>query len=200
MDSVVNRKAQLRQEIRAALKKMSDAELVQRSRQACQQLAQTPEFDRARTVMLFLSLPAEVVTDVLVQEAFSRDKRVVVPLVVYETRQIVPVQLHDLHEHMQTDKYGLRSPDQSKMIPVAQVDLVVVPGLAFDRFGHRLGRGGGFYDRFLHPENYAGPNCGLALHDQIVPAVPINDHDQGLMMLATDAEVLRFEEEKMTVD
>jgi len=72
------------------------------------------------------------------------------------------------------------------------IDLVLVPGLAFDEFGHRLGRGRGFYDRFLaHPE-FTGVACALAFEEQMTPSVPVGPLDRKVSMLITDKKVRRF--------
>jgi 5-formyltetrahydrofolate cyclo-ligase len=69
---------------------------------------------------------------------------------------------------------------------------VVVPGLGFTPDGHRIGRGMGFYDRFLAQPEFLGLSCGLAFEEQMVPSVPILDHDMPLSMLVTDRGILRF--------
>ena len=78
-------------------------------------------------------------------------------------------------------------------IPIAMIDLVIVPGLGFDEFGNRLGRGRGFYDRFLaHPE-FHGVACGLAFAAQLFGAIPVGPLDRQVDMLVTDAKVRRFQ-------
>ncbi|HNQ21748.1 MAG TPA: 5-formyltetrahydrofolate cyclo-ligase [Phycisphaerae bacterium] len=73
------------------------------------------------------------------------------------------------------------------------VDLMVVPGLGFDEYGNRLGRGRGFYDRFLaHPE-FAGIACALAFEEQVCPTIPAGPLDRRVSMLVTDAKVRRFQ-------
>jgi 5-formyltetrahydrofolate cyclo-ligase len=76
--------------------------------------------------------------------------------------------------------------------PVADIDLVVLPGLGFDPFGNRLGRGRGFYDRFLAHRDYRAVSCGLALEEQFVESVPVGPHDMPIDMLVTDKNVRRF--------
>jgi 5-formyltetrahydrofolate cyclo-ligase len=76
---------------------------------------------------------------------------------------------------------------------VAGIDLVIVPGLGFDRHGHRIGRGRGFYDRFLAHRDWRGISCGFAIQEQIVEQVPVNEKDVGVNMLVTDSEINRFD-------
>ncbi len=78
-------------------------------------------------------------------------------------------------------------------IPLINIDLVIVPGMGFDLQGNRIGRGRGFYDRFLAHRDWAGIACGLALEEQVADVVPVSDHDRRIQMLVTDAAVRRFE-------
>jgi 5-formyltetrahydrofolate cyclo-ligase len=73
-----------------------------------------------------------------------------------------------------------------------EIDFVIVPGLGFTKRGYRIGRGMGFYDRFLAQTDFMGVSCGLAFEEQIVADLPILDHDVPLSMLATDQGIRRF--------
>jgi 5-formyltetrahydrofolate cyclo-ligase len=77
-------------------------------------------------------------------------------------------------------------------MPVNMIDLVIVPGLGFTPTGHRIGRGMGFYDRFLAQRDFIGLSCGLAFEEQIVESLPMLDHDIPLGMLVTDKGIRRF--------
>jgi 5-formyltetrahydrofolate cyclo-ligase len=87
---------------------------------------------------------------------------------------------------------GLREPVAGAPIPISIIDLVVVPGLAFDKSGNRLGRGRGFYDRFLaHPE-FTGLTSAFAFEEQFLPEIPVDPLDRSVDMLVTDKKVRRF--------
>jgi 5-formyltetrahydrofolate cyclo-ligase len=77
-------------------------------------------------------------------------------------------------------------------MPVSFIDLVIVPGLGFTQSGYRIGRGMGFYDRFLSQPDFLGLSCGLAFDEQVLDTLPILDHDMPLSMLATDRGLRRF--------
>src|SRR5439155_6760095 len=87
---------------------------------------------------------------------------------------------------------GVREPIAGKPIPINMIDLVVVPGLGFTPKGYRVGRGMGFYDRFLAQSEFVGLSCGLAFEEQVVEDLPTLDHDIPLSMLATDRGIRRF--------
>jgi 5-formyltetrahydrofolate cyclo-ligase len=104
------------------------------------------------------------------------------------------VEIHSLTDGLTTTGPGIREPadDVGKPIPVNLIDLVLVPGLGFTNTGYRIGRGMGFYDRFLAQPEFNGTSCGLAFHEQIVDELPVLDHDVPLSMLVTDRGVRRF--------
>jgi 5-formyltetrahydrofolate cyclo-ligase len=172
---------------------ISPSELHERSVQACQRLIQTREYARAEILMVFLSLPSEVDTTTLVLQAWRDRKRVLAPKVSWEQRRMLPIQINSLSDDLRETALGLREPADGVPIPLANIDMVVVPAIGFDVKGNRLGRGRGFYDRFLAHRDWAGIACGLALEDQVLEEVPVSEHDARVDMLVTDAEVRRFE-------
>ena len=185
-------KAQVRDRLRAILTALPEQQLCAQSAAACAFLQALPEFQSAAVVMMFLSISHEIETVVAVSSAFEQGKTVVVPCVVWATRRMIPVVLDSLDCAMTTDRYGLRTPVPSQPIATEGIDLIVVPGMGFDRNGHRLGRGGGFYDRFLADTNFRGLTCGFALEQQIIPHVPVNQHDVPVDIIVTDRHVRRF--------
>jgi 5-formyltetrahydrofolate cyclo-ligase len=185
-------KKDLRTRLKANLAALSADEVHQRSRQACNLLVAQPEFERCETVMVFLSLPTEINTAPLVLRAWQEGKRVLAPRVSWEQRRMMPVEIRSLTEDIEDTQWSLRQPLQGDPVPVGMIDLVVVPGLGFDPEGNRLGRGRGFYDRFLAHAEFAGSTCAVAFEEQIVEAIPADSHDIRVDMLITDQQVRRF--------
>ena len=99
---------------------------------------------------------------------------------------MLPVEISSLQTRMTTTGPGVREPVSGQPIPVNLIDLVIVPGMGFTESGHRIGRGMGFYDRFLAQPDFIGVSCGLGFEEQIVPELPVLDHDMPLSMLCTD--------------
>lgn len=161
-----------------------------KSRTACRNLIELDAFDRAEVIMVYLHIPDEVDTTDVVLAAWQHDKRVVVPAVDWQRRRMQPVALHSLaEEHLHEDAYGLRTPAGATPVAPASVDLIVVPALAYDRRGNRLGRGAGFYDRFLACTDVRAVACGLAFAEQVVASVPIRANDWPVDILVTDTDV-----------
>jgi len=190
--SDMNSKAAVRKHLREILAAMSETERHQKSLTACSLVGASPEFAAARVVMLFLSTPTEIDTAPLALKSWQAGKTVVVPKVSWDQRRMLPVEISTLNASMTTSGPGVREPIGGKPIPVQFIDLVIVPGLGFTPAGYRIGRGMGFYDRFLAQEEFLGVSCGLAFEQQIVEELPVLDHDVPLSMLATDQGIRRF--------
>jgi 5-formyltetrahydrofolate cyclo-ligase len=193
MDDVQNKPA-LRRRLRDVMAALSDADRHAKSVQACSLLASTPEFEAASVVMLYLSMPTEIDTAPLALKCWQAGKSVVVPRVSWDQRRMMPVEINSLQTGLMTTGHGTREPeaDAGKPAPTGLIDLVIVPGLGFSDKGGRIGRGMGFYDRFLASPDFSGISCGLAFQEQVVADVPMLDHDVPLSMLVTDRGVRRF--------
>jgi 5-formyltetrahydrofolate cyclo-ligase len=190
-DSNVN-KAELRRELRLKLASMSPEERQAKSLAAVSLLVQSPEFAQARMVMLYLSTPQEVDTAPLALKCWQAGKTVCVPKVSWDQRRMLPTEITSLQVDMRETRPGIREPMGGKPCPVQFIDLVIVPGLGFSPRGYRIGRGMGFYDRFLAQDDFLGVSCGLAFESQVVEDIPVLDHDIPLGMLVTDRGVRRF--------
>ena len=105
---------------------------------------------------------------------------------------MMAVEINSLTSNILTDKKGLREPIVGEPVPLEFIDLIIVPGLGFGLAGQRLGRGAGYYDRFLSRSGFHGITCGLAFEAQILENLPMLPHDMHLDMLITDAAIRRF--------
>jgi len=185
-------KAQLRQELQKCLVDLGAEKRKDKSRKACRNLIATPEFQNASTVMMFLSLPHELDTSEAILCAWQLGKTVVVPKVSWQQRHMIPVQINSLETGFSSEVAGLRNPITGAPVSFEDIDMVVAPGLGFDRKGNRLGRGGSYYDRFFANKDLRAQKCGLAFAEQLVETVPVTEHDVPIDLLVTDEGVLYF--------
>ena len=190
--SDMNSKSAVRRQLRETLAGMSEADRHAKSIAACRLISTSPEFDAAHVVMLYLSTPHEVDTASLALKCWQAGKAVVVPKVSWDQRRMLPVEITSLQTGLTTTGPGVREPVSGKPLPVNVIDLVIVPGLGFTPTGYRIGRGMGFYDRFLAQADFIGGSCGLAFDEQVVQQLPLLDHDVPLGMLVTDRGIRRF--------
>lgn len=185
-------KSAIRKQLRERLAGMSPVVQHQKSISACSWVAGTAEFNQARVVMLYLTMQNEVDTSPLALRAWQAGKTVVVPKVSWDQKRMLPVEISSLQAGITISGPGVREPIAGKPVPVGFIDLVIVPGLGFSEKGFRIGRGMGFYDRFLAQSEFIGFKCGIGFDEQIVPEIPVLDHDVPLDMLVTDRGIRRF--------
>ena len=183
-------KAQLRRTLLNCLVAIPSEQRDEKSRKACQNLVSIKPFQEASTVMMFLSLPHEVDTAEAILHAWQLGKTVAVPKISWEQRHMIPVEITSLETGLSTGTSGMRNPVAGVPVPFEEIDLVVTPGLGFDRKGNRLGRGGSYYDRFFANPDLKAIRCGLALAEQLVDAVPVIGHDVPVNLLVTDKEIV----------
>lgn len=156
-----------------------------------------PAFVDARTVLIYMSFGTEVDTNAIFSEALRQEKVVVLPRMV--SAQTSPdVSLLALHRvdgeaDLVVGKWGIREPLAScAAVQLDIVDLLLVPGVAFDRRGHRLGYGKGYYDRLLPARRPAALLASLAFDCQLVDEVPVSEHDVSIDLLITPSQQLSF--------
>lgn len=185
-------KKDLRERLRKILAGIPHEEMEAKSLRACHRLFELPEYIKAEVIMVFLAFPTEIDTSPIVLRAWQDRKRVLAPKVSWSQRRMMPVEIRSLADDLAVSQMGIREPVSGVPFPISMIDLVIVPGLGFDEFGNRLGRGRGFYDRFLaHPE-FKGVACAMAFEDQIVSRVPVGPLDRHVNLLLTDEKVRKF--------
>ncbi|MCD4824687.1 MAG: 5-formyltetrahydrofolate cyclo-ligase, partial [Phycisphaerae bacterium] len=179
-------KKNLRKQIKQTLAAMSPETAAAKSAAAAEKLSAMEEFAAAKVIMLYLAIPGEVDTAPIAQTAWAAGKQVVAPRPCPDTRHMKPVLCHPADADLFHPALGLRSPAGMHVVPIDQIDLLIVPALAFDRNCNRLGRGGGFYDRFLARPELRAITVGLAFAEQILPELPIHPNDKPVDRIVTD--------------
>jgi len=139
-----------------------------------------PEFKKASIILLYASIDGEVDTFEIIKQALKLGKTIALPKIKKDTKEIIPVKVEHLENDLVNGSYGIKEPNEEtcERIELDQLDMVVVPGIAFDYKHNRLGRGGGYYDRFLNrlPQNIY--TIGLAFDFQMVESLPqIDSYD-----------------------
>jgi len=157
-------------------------------------LIELPQIREAATLMVFLSFGSEVLTDDLIRWGWEEGKTIVVPLCRPEMRELIPCRI-DSFDELATGHYGIREPraDRLRVVPPGEIDAVLVPAVAFDRRGYRVGYGGGYYDRFLPKVPHAA-KIGAAFACQIVPEVPTDHYDLAVERVVTEEGIIIPEE------
>lgn len=186
----MNGKTEIRKQLLGLRNALSKEEIAARSGGIVTRLMRMQEIRKASTVMVYLSFGSEVLTDDLIRWGWEEGKRIVVPLCRPEGRVLTPC-LIDGFAELEEGHYGIREPkaDRLRVVPPGEIDAVIVPAVAFDRRGYRVGYGGGYYDRFL-PQLPRAAKIGAAFACQIVPEVPTDRYDVQVDRITTEDELI----------
>lgn len=185
-------KAQLRREYRRRRAALAPAERRRAAERAARRLAASPMFRRARHLALYLAHGSELETEPLLQLCRAAGKSVYVPRVLDGHRLRFDQLL--AHAKLRRNRYGIREPAlRGRRCSAVRLDLVLLPLSAFDAQGHRLGAGGGYYDRAFSQRRGGGPwLVGYAYALQQAPALPAEPWDVRLDAVVTDKNFLVF--------
>ena len=157
-----------------------------------EKLLQLDCIKNAKTIMLYLDFNNEVATNNLIKILINLGKTVASPITLKDERKLIPSQITDLENGIQYGAYNIREPkpECSPVIEIKDLDVVIVPAVAYDKDCYRLGYGGGFYDRFLENLREDAITVGIAFDLQIFDEVPKEDHDAQLDYIVTESTIL----------
>lgn len=179
-------KSAIRQRILSRRDALPEAEISRLSREIAMRFLAMRAYIEASTVALYSDIRSEVMTTDLFAAAIQAGKRVLYPRTIGSALEFVAVE--DL-ETLVASRFGVREPSAGEVIPLSQIDLIVLPGVAFDAVGIRLGYGLGCYDRAL-AERGRSILAGLAFDFQVVPSLPREEHDIPVDIVVTEREIL----------
>ncbi len=184
-------KASLRSTTREKLKALAPTERGLFSFEARALLEKQPVWQNAKTILFFAPLPDELDIWPSLAVASSAGKQVFLPRFLTDTKSYTACHVKTPDTDLRLGQFGIREPAEScPEIPLNRLDLILVPGVAFDLHGRRLGRGKGFYDRLLAAVR--GTTCGVAFDEQIVNEVPVEPHDVVLNCILTPSRWVQF--------
>lgn len=175
-------KKELRERILVLLRRQKEAEWRLKSFAILSKLFMVKQIQEAQTILFYASYDGEVDTTDMIKRARQLGKTILLPQVNAREKRIIPT-LWEISTPLVQGPFGIQQPADGATAynDLWQINAVIVPGVAFDNNRHRLGRGGGFYDRFLERLPRDIPTIGLAFDFQIVDAIPeIQPHDKAI--------------------
>ena len=183
MEPDLSEKAALRARIRAERDRISQEARRERARHVEEALFALPRVRTAGGVALFWSFGSEIPTEGMAARVLDEGKRLLLPFLTGDGMEMAAVA--DLAE-LEPTSYGPREPRDRRAVDPAVIDVIVVPGLAFDRRGHRLGYGGGRYDRYLARLRPDASRIGIGFEAQVVEHLPADDGDERVHIVVTE--------------
>jgi len=171
-----------RKKIIDVLKHQSESVRLEKSHSITQSVLRDEQYISSKHVMIYVSTAYEVQTKDLIEESLYRGKRVSVPYVDQDQKRVIAVEIHNHERDLKPGAYGILEPvpEIVKNHNVKDMELIFVPGFAFDKSGHRLGRGKGYYDRFLSEVSSNTKTYGLAFDIQVFDSIPHDENDVAL--------------------
>jgi len=167
--------------------KLSKTWTTNNSKKIYKRLAATKEYKTANTIMFYITKDNEVNTSAMIEHALSNNKKVCAPCVDKASRTMYPTFIDNLEKDLKIGSYCILEPCNRKNKP-KKIDLVITPGIAFDKRGYRLGWGKAYYDNFLKGKSIS--KIGLVFDFQIVKKIPIDSHDIPMDKVITEKRTI----------
>ena len=172
MLSTIKEKAELRRAAKLAVKGIETEQKQSRSALIFKNILNLDSVKRAQTVALYAALPDEVASMEAV-EALAQQKRVVLPRVAGDSMEFYDY----CAEQMCSGAFGISEPQGEQAVEPSEIDVIIVPGVVFTPSGQRIGRGKGYYDKYLSRENFRATKIGVCYREQIAERIDTEPHD-----------------------
>jgi len=184
-------KKEVRKEVLSKRSSLKKEEVIQKSLSIKSKLSSLPEYINSQVRMFYISFRNEVETQDMIQESLDNGKRVIIPVVVKGDKNLLLSELKSFDE-LYTSTYGILEPKEEFLRPVnaQDIDIVIVPGVAFDENGYRIGYGGGYYDRLIKRLPHSCKTIAIAFEVQVIDSVPHESHDMKVDMIITEDRII----------
>ena len=178
----------LRQKFLNIRRSLSSREVEENSDKVREILFNLPLFKEVEMILFYISLAKEVQTYRMIEDVLRGGKRVAVPVVDSTKEKIIPFEIKNSCCRLVSGFLGISEPQESERYPISlqEIEMVVVPGVAFDLKGGRLGFGKGFYDHFLNKLSSQAKSVALAFECQIIEKIPCEEHDIAVNYIITE--------------
>jgi len=185
-------KKQLRQRILQKRNTISSEMRKEKSQAITQRLLSLPQFHSAQWIMSYVTFRSEVDTIPFMEASLVWGKRIAVPVVEKATRRLLISEVLDISRELFPGAYGIMEPVENfrRIISPQLLNLIIVPGVAFDLQGNRLGYGGGYYDRFLKTLSPGVPLIAVAFDLQVVEKIPAEYYDLKVHIIVTESRLI----------
>ncbi len=162
------------------------------SEQVCINLAETVEYIDSQNIMFYVATRSEVQTEEMIKISVNVGKNIFVPIILTECINLAPSTIYDFDNELEKGEKGILEPKKEyyRLFPPEDIDLIIVPGVAFDLSGNRIGRGFGYYDNFLRKISTSTKIIALAFEMQIVEKIPNDKNDIPVHKIITEKRII----------
>ena len=192
MEEISAAKIQIRDDIANTISTLSASEIDEKTKAIESRLFEFANFLESKIALLYVNGNLEVQTDSIIQKAYSYSKLVVLPAFDPESFKMKLMKVDAVKQELIPGPRGIVEPDASKCkeVPMDRIDIAIIPGLAFDEKGGRIGSGTGYYDRLIPRLAITTRKVALTFEEQIVPQIPMESHDKHVDIIITDKRII----------
>ena len=187
-------KQTLREQCLRKRSSLSQKAILEKSKKITDTLMNFEEYQQSEKIMLYIATKSEVQTQSIIESARKDNKKIFIPLIAQEKSDLIPSLIHDFEKELALGNLGIVQPKEEfyRLFPPDILDLVIVPGVAFTQQGYRLGRGGGYYDRFLCKLEEHTYSIALAFEMQIIEKIPLDENDIPVDCIITEDRTIKI--------
>lgn len=192
MEETKEKKQEVRNQVAKALASLSEKEIAQKLKNIESRLFDFANFLEAKIALLYMNTANEVPTKEIIQRCYEYSKIVVLPVFASEKFKMSVLKVDNAGTDLKTGPRGVLEPDPNlcKKVPIECIDIAIIPGVAMDEKGGRLGSGKGYYDRFIPKLPITTRKVGLAFECQIVQQIPMESHDKHVDIIITEDRII----------
>ncbi len=192
MEDLKQSKQELRKAIEKKLKTLSAKEIRKKCKLIEDRLFAFANFLEAETTLFYLNRPNEVDTRQILEKCRQASKGIVLPLFNADNNGVKLYKVYDMQADLKTGPNNILmpDPDRCKLLDIKDIDIAIIPGIAFDEKGGRIGDGTGRYDRLIPELPITARKVALSLEEQMTPAVPMEAHDRYVDIIITDQRII----------
>ncbi len=192
MEEISAAKIQIREDIANTVSALSKNEINERTTAIQDRLFEFANFLESKIALLYVSQNLEVPTNRIIKKSYAYNKIVVLPAFDPDSYKMTLMKVDSTEQELIPGPRGILEPDASKCkaVPMDRIDIAIIPGLAFDEKGGRIGSGTGYYDRLIPRLAITTRKVALTFEEQIVPQIPMESHDRYVDIIITDKRII----------
>jgi len=192
MEEIRAAKIQIRDDIANAISALSANEIDEKTRAIESRLFEFANFLESKIALLYVNSNLEVPTDSIIQTTYNYNKIVVLPAFDPDNFKMTLMKVDAFDQELISGPRGVSEPDTAKckIVPMDRIDIAIIPGLAFDEKGGRIGSGAGYYDRLIPRLAITTRKVALTFEEQIIPQAPMESHDKYVDIIITDKRII----------
>lgn len=189
---IINIKEKIRKNIYLKRNALPKDEKDLNSKNIFKKLKRTDEFINSKNIMFYVATRNEVQTENMIKKSLSMGKNIFIPIMINDCNNLISSLLIDFDNELEKNNQGILEPKEEfkRIFPPEKLDLIILPGVAFDCKGNRIGRGKGYYDRFLKKVKPSAAKIALAYEIQIVEKIPKDINDISIHKIITENRVI----------